>query len=245
MSNAMPYCKWYPRDWLGDPLLRMMAPADKGVWIDLLSVMMMADPYGHLAVNGRAMTDEEAARLIGTDIGTYKGCVEHLVSAGVPSFTESGVMFSRRLVRDYARYMKASESGHKGGGNPRLQKNKPETRSQKPEATQPIKVPFIDTYIGMVSFPLLKTPEFATAFDSWLEFRKAKKAPATERVIHTVLSRLSERPTQAVAAIDTCMVAGWTDVRWDWIDNRNAKQTPIANPANRTSAYVPNFPSVT
>jgi hypothetical protein len=76
----------------------------------------------------------------------------------------------------------------------------------------------------MADFPKLQNPEFETAFDAWLEFRKAKKAPATDRVVHAVLSRLAERPDQAVAALDTCMVAGWTDVRWDWIDNRNSRQ---------------------
>jgi hypothetical protein len=66
---------------------------------------------------------------------------------------------------------------------------------------------------------------FADAFAAWVEFRAAKRAKATERVKATILKRLSERPEQAVAALDTCMAAGWTDVRWDWIDNRNRAHT--------------------
>ena len=66
---------------------------------------------------------------------------------------------------------------------------------------------------------------FAEAFAAWVEFRTAKRAKATERVKATILKRLSERPEQAVAALDTCMAAGWTDVRWDWIDNRNRAHT--------------------
>jgi hypothetical protein len=125
----------------------MMSPTDKGVWIDLLCVMMMSEPYGHLSVNGVAMTDEQASRLIGTDIATYKGSIASLTAAGIPSFTDTGMMFSRRLVRDNARFVAASEAGHKGGGNPKLKK-KLEAIDQKPEATQPIKVPFIDTIKG-------------------------------------------------------------------------------------------------
>ena len=73
---------------------------------------------------------------------------------------------------------------------------------------------------------------FADAFAAWVEFRAAKRAKATERVKATILKRLSERPEQAVAALDTCMAAGWTDVRWDWIDNRNRATAHTGDPRN-------------
>ncbi len=72
---------------------------------------------------------------------------------------------------------------------------------------------------------LLDAPGFIAAWEAWMEFRKGKRAPVTPRVVDVVCKRLSERPTEAAAALDTCMVAGWVDVRWDWIDNRNAKQS--------------------
>ena len=65
---------------------------------------------------------------------------------------------------------------------------------------------------------------FNEALTAWVEFRRAKKAPATDRVMKTVLKRLAERPLEAISAIDTCITAGWTDVRWDWVDNRNKAQ---------------------
>lgn len=152
MSASMPHVKWYGRDWLGDPLLRMVGPAERGVWIDLLSAMMLAEPFGHLAVKGRPMTDLEASRLIGVDETTYKGILYRLEEAGIPSRTEEGVLYSRRLVRDYKRFMCGKISGKKGGGNPALSSPTPpsdpeetqNTRSQKPEAREGIKV----TYIG-------------------------------------------------------------------------------------------------
>jgi hypothetical protein len=73
---------------------------------------------------------------------------------------------------------------------------------------------------------------FADAFAAWVEFRAAKRAKATDRVKATILKRLSERPEQAVAALDTCMAAGWTDVRWDWIDNRNRVTAHTGDPRN-------------
>ena len=148
----MPHVKWYGRDWLGDPLLRLVGPAEKGVWIDLLCAMMNAEPYGHLAVNGKPMLDEDAARLTGTDVTTYKTILSRLEAIGIPSRTPDGILFSRRLVRDYAAYKVASRSGKKGGGNPALRKTRrlqnPESRSQKPEATVPLADMYKGTYKG-------------------------------------------------------------------------------------------------
>ena len=140
MSNAMPYVKWHGRDWLGDPLIRMVTPEIRGVWIDLLCAMMQAEPYGHLAVAGKAMSDEQAARLTGLDIDTYKGCLKAIEDAGISSRTPCGMLYSRRLVRDYEKFTKASECGKRGGGNPAL-KIDSEARSQKPEAKGSLKLP--------------------------------------------------------------------------------------------------------
>jgi hypothetical protein len=145
MSNSKPYVKWFGRDWLGDPLVRMLHPSEKGVWVDLLCHMMQAEPYGHLAVNGKPMEDEDAARLCSTDIATYKGCLSRIESLGVSSRTPTGMLYSRRLVRDHELYLIASESGAKGGGNPALKshkkRKKPEGRIHKPEATKGLKAP--------------------------------------------------------------------------------------------------------
>ena len=148
MSSGKPWVKWYGRDWLGDPLLRMVGPDARGVWMDLLCVMMETDPYGHLAVNGRPMRDEEAARLIGMDNGTYKGILYRLLEAGIPSKTPDGMLFSRRLVREHEMFKIASNAGKKGGGNPSLKGKKQEVRSHMPEARESIKVPYKDTFKG-------------------------------------------------------------------------------------------------
>jgi hypothetical protein len=63
-------------------------------------------------------------------------------------------------------------------------------------------------------------PGWQEAWDAWVTFRKSKRAPVTERVKRTVQQRLARRPAEAIAALDTCMAAGWTDVQWEWIDRR-------------------------
>jgi hypothetical protein len=86
---------------------------------------------------------------------------------------------------------------------------------------------------------LKSLPGWDAAWKAWIEHRRVKKSPVTDRVAATVLSRLSERPGQAIAALDTCMVAGWSDVRWDWIDNRNTSQP--ATPRNQPPELINTF----
>ena len=142
MSAVMPYVKWHGRDWLGDPMLRMVGPEVRGVWIDLLCAMMNADPYGHLAVNGRPMTDDQAARMCGLDKGTFKAILDQIEQANISSRTACGMLYSRRLVRDHEAFLRSSNAGRKGGGNPNVRSHSPETRNQKPEAKDPLKGPF-------------------------------------------------------------------------------------------------------
>lgn len=133
-------------------MLRMVHPEVRGVWMDLLCAMMNAEPYGHLAVNGRAMTDQEAARLTGLNIETFIGIRKQIEDAHISSRTPEGMLYCRRLVRDYEKFKQASAYGKKGGGNPALireeEENREEQRSQKPEAKGAIKVPFIGTHKG-------------------------------------------------------------------------------------------------
>ena len=98
-----------------------------------------------------------------------------------------------------------------------------QSQSQYQEKTPPRARTRTRKSTALIPDTLSRLPGWEEAWAAWLQFRRGKRAPVTDRVAHTVLSRLSERPTEAVSALDTCTVAGWTDVRWDWIDNRNAK----------------------
>jgi hypothetical protein len=142
-----PYVKWYGRDWIGDTMLRMCTPEERGIWIDLLCLMMDGNPYGHLAINGEALTDEETARVIGCDVATFKGILYRIEKRGIASRTEAGMLYSRRLVRDHKRFIDGSKFGKKGGGNPALhsesEKENTDIITQKPEAKGSIKGGYI------------------------------------------------------------------------------------------------------
>jgi hypothetical protein len=168
--------KFYGRDWLGDPALRMVAPEVRGVWIDLLCAMSLSEPYGHLAINGAPMADEQAARMAGLGLGEYRAILATIEAAGISSRTPDGVLYSRRLVREHAAFAVLSDAGKRGGGNPHLAHDESdpplpespptppstttentETIYQKPEAKQPLKVPFKPTFKGTFK-PTFKPP---------------------------------------------------------------------------------------
>lgn len=149
MSKAeRPWGKWYWADWRSDPGLRMCGYAARGLWMDLLSLMAEAVPFGHLLINGKAPTAQQLATMLGGSARQVEALLAELEAAGVPSRTAEGVLFSRRMVRDRERDIRDRENG-RGGGNPSLRRKdkggvnppdktpdkaqKPEARSQKPE----------------------------------------------------------------------------------------------------------------
>jgi len=147
-----PWVKWYPADWRADPKLRMCSVAARGVWVDMLGFMHEAEPYGHLIVAGVAPNEQQLAVLIGTTVAVIRKAIAELEAAGVFSRTDSGAIFSRRMVRDRDKADLDRARG-KQGGNPKLlfddnggvnppvnhwvnggdKAQKPEARSQKPD----------------------------------------------------------------------------------------------------------------
>jgi hypothetical protein len=150
-TDRKPWMKWYPADWR-DPRLRMCSLAARGLWIDLLSYMHEAEPYGHLVVADVSPSPEQIAQLVGIAAPVVRKALVELEAAGVFSRTEEGVIYSRRMVRDKAKADADSDNG-KRGGNPKLARpdnpaeemgvNPPhkaqrlEARSQKPEEKEP------------------------------------------------------------------------------------------------------------
>jgi hypothetical protein len=107
------------------------------------------EPYGVLAVNGRAMSAAQVARLVGEQEKIIVRLLAELEDAGVCSRDDEGRLFSRRMVKDEeVREARAAgghagaEHGHKGGehgkkgGRPR----KAEAGSSAEEKT-PLKTP--------------------------------------------------------------------------------------------------------
>lgn len=130
--------KWSPSHWRGDELVRSCEPLSRYVWFEMIGLMHEAEPYGHLVQGGRAMDYDGLSRVIAVDVGDVKRAVKELERRGVLSRTTSGVIYSRRMIRDEEKRKTLRENGALGG-NPVL-KNQPDslTLDNQPDI-QPVK----------------------------------------------------------------------------------------------------------
>lgn len=118
-EKRRPWLRFYPSDWRSDPRLRMCSLSARGLWIDLISIMHEAEPYGHLVIGGTVPKLPEIAVLVGRPVKDVATALSELTAFGVCSLGDNGEVFSRRMVRDRQREVALVIQG-KRGGNPNL-----------------------------------------------------------------------------------------------------------------------------
>lgn len=128
-----PAFQFYPADWRKDMALQSCSVAARGLWMDMLCIAHECEPYGHLTVNGKAMSAAQIGRHTGLTERECQRLIAELDDAGVSSRTEDGTIYSRRMVRDEdlrqrraeggkagsEHGAKGAEHGHKGGRPPK------------------------------------------------------------------------------------------------------------------------------
>ena len=122
-TKRQPWLKFYTADWRADPGLRMCSIGARGIWIDMLSIMHEADPYGHLLVAGMPPNPADLARLLGG--GTAEEYAVHIADLerrNVFSRTKKGIIYSRRMKQDAEKSNIFKEFGRRGG-NPNIVKS--------------------------------------------------------------------------------------------------------------------------
>lgn len=163
-----PAFQFYPDKWQSDKDLRRCSIAARGLWIEMCCVMHTCAPYGHLTDNdGSPMPDKDVAQLCAVDLRTYRALLDELQRKGVPSRTATGVLFSRRMVRDEKVRIARAEGGKDGaefgmlgkehgkkGGRPRKAEGGGVTGDQKP--------PFKPAPVVAFASPSSKPEEGAT-----------------------------------------------------------------------------------
>lgn len=119
-TDKLPAFQFYPGDWRKDPGVQSLDYFVRGVWFEMLCLMHESEQRGKLMLNGRAMSDDSLARLLGLDNQKSTTMVNLLLEAGVASrCVETGVLMNRRMVRDENLRKIRKECG-KLGGNPNL-----------------------------------------------------------------------------------------------------------------------------
>jgi len=99
------WSKFWWADWQNDEQLRMCSMAAQGVWMRALCTMHNAG--GYLLVDNSPVNGRSLARIWGAEKKQIDRCLAELLDKGVASITNEGVIFSRRMVRDF----KASAAG--------------------------------------------------------------------------------------------------------------------------------------
>lgn len=115
-----PYFPFYVGDWFKDPGVRALSLEAKGLWIDMLCLMHESDRRGYLQLGGKAITQDQLARMTGCSSDRIPVLLQELKTSGVCSCTDDSVIYSRRMVADDAKTRACSDAGRKGGGNPHL-----------------------------------------------------------------------------------------------------------------------------
>ena len=111
-----PAFQFYPADWRKDAALQSCSVAAQGLWINLLCISHECEPYGHMIVNGKPMTNAQISRLVGLSVKECDKLVGELEDSGVASRSAEGALFSRRMVKDEGlRNVRAA--GGEGGKN--------------------------------------------------------------------------------------------------------------------------------
>lgn len=113
--------------------------------MDMLCVAAAHDPIGYVAVNGEALSETEIARLACLDSTVVSTLLSELDRNGVFSRTRTGMIYSRRMVRDEKKSRNSQKNG-KAGGNPEIDRGsvpkgnrvRPFKRSSAPGKTEAV-----------------------------------------------------------------------------------------------------------
>lgn len=117
-----PSFQFYPGDWLRSTDLRSCSIAARGLWIEMLALMHEGEPYGHLRVGKRDITAAILWRMVGALETEIKALLAELEEAKVFSRTASGIIYSRRMVRDENKRNMCASEGSKSLAHPNVRK---------------------------------------------------------------------------------------------------------------------------
>lgn len=109
------WTKWFWSDWMTDKGLRACSLAARGLWMDMLCIAAEADPPGYVSVNGNGLDAKGIASIVGKPVEEIQPLLDELFHSGVYSVNRSGVIFSRRIIRDEKRRQASAKGGKSGG----------------------------------------------------------------------------------------------------------------------------------
>jgi hypothetical protein len=252
-KSEHPWMKFYSADWRSDAALRSVTFGARGLWIDLLSLMHEATPYGHLLISGRPPSIETISAVLGGRPKEVGNLFKELEDACVFSRTEDGTVYSRRMVRDKARAERDRENG-KGGGNPQLLNevkggvnppDKGEDKAQIPEARSQRLESEKNKTLGA------DAPEFEAFFKAYPRRGPHPNPRKPALLKFNAAVKRGADPQKIIAAAKAFEVSSrGTDPKFipqavTWLSQARWADTVEKAPQTFTATYVDNGPTVT
>ena len=117
--KALKWSKFYWSDWESDHNLKLCSLEAQGLWMRCLCICAKADVPGYLILGGKALDTKGIAQVVGVSTKIATKLLTQLEDKNVFSRNQDGVIYSRRMVRDWRKSEQAREHG-KLGGNPLL-----------------------------------------------------------------------------------------------------------------------------
>lgn len=222
-----PTIPWDPAAWMGDEV-HTCSFAARGLWVELLNLMRLSPKPGYLLdKDGKAMTPEAIAEATNAD-DTFEvnSLIDELKKAEVPGFTDDGVMFNRRMVREEEKRRKCSEAGRRGG-NPNLTGKRADPQPRRGQGTKNVlfdntvpvpekkaaKKPTKKKPSSADEVPVpeaLDTQNFRKAWEDWKKYRRQARKPLTPISVERQFAMLSRLGADAaVASIEQSIERGW------------------------------------
>jgi len=110
--SAKQSTRWFWSDWAGDPAVRSLTPAERGLWIDLIALASGGAPVGYVCdARGDPVPVEEIARFANCSAGEVSSLINGILKKAAASRDRSGRLYCRRMVRDYELSVKRRRAG--------------------------------------------------------------------------------------------------------------------------------------
>lgn len=135
-EDQNPWSKWYWQDWEADTGLRACSLAAQGLWMRMLSIMARSKKKGYLLDGEKQMGSKTLAKLTGEAVEVIDALVDELFTHGVPSKSEDGIIFNRRMSRESALSEIRAECGRMKG----KRKSKRQAKSKQNKSKDVLKV---------------------------------------------------------------------------------------------------------
>ena len=127
MGRGSPSFPWYPSDWERDVGVQSLSFEERGIWWEILQKMHHSEERGVMVLNGKPMTDDQIAKVIGCPLAKLKQKLSKILANGVASRRQNdGALINRRMCRESLSAKELSdirsEAGKLGGAAKHKQK---------------------------------------------------------------------------------------------------------------------------